>query len=62
MQRGDGGDWSSILDKTLLKPLNMSSSGVLSHGVEDIFAMKSLNTSLIGEPGYVDHRKGQVHG
>ncbi|KAF5551241.1 hypothetical protein FMEXI_3358 [Fusarium mexicanum] len=51
MQRSDGGDWPSILDKTLLQPLNMSDSGVLSHGVEDIFAMRSLNTSAIGEPG-----------
>lgn len=52
MQRSDGGDWPSILDKTILQPLSMSDSGVLSHGVEDIFAMKSLNTSAIGEPGY----------
>ncbi|KAF4496306.1 hypothetical protein FAGAP_7562 [Fusarium agapanthi] len=45
MQRSDSGDWPSILDKTLLQPLNMSDSGVLSHGVEDIFAMRSLNFS-----------------
>ncbi|KAF5707815.1 hypothetical protein FGLOB1_6719 [Fusarium globosum] len=51
MQRSDGGDWPSILDKTILQPLSMSDSGVLSHGVEDIFAMKSLKTSAIGEPG-----------
>ncbi|KAH7210368.1 beta-lactamase/transpeptidase-like protein [Fusarium oxysporum] len=51
IQRSDGADWSSILDKTILQPLNMSDSGVLSHGVEDIFAMKSLNISVTGEPG-----------
>ncbi|KAG5742787.1 hypothetical protein H9Q72_013116 [Fusarium xylarioides] len=51
MQRSDGGNWPSILDKTILQPLSMSDSGVLSHGVKDIFAMKSLNTSAIGEPG-----------
>ncbi|KAH7147633.1 beta-lactamase/transpeptidase-like protein [Fusarium sp. MPI-SDFR-AT-0072] len=51
MQRNGGNDWSSILHRTLLQPLNMSDSGVLSHDVEDIFAMKSLNSSVIGEPG-----------
>ncbi|KAF9775716.1 hypothetical protein IL306_006176 [Fusarium sp. DS 682] len=51
MERSDGGDWSSILEKTLLTPLNMTSSGTLSHDNEDIFAMKSLNASLVGEPG-----------
>ncbi|KAG9495096.1 hypothetical protein J7337_013330 [Fusarium musae] len=51
MQRSDGGNWPSILDKTILCPLNMTDSGVLGHGVEDVFAMNSLNTSAIGEPG-----------
>jgi CubicO group peptidase (beta-lactamase class C family) len=62
IQRSDGADWSSILDKTILQPLNMSDSGVLSHGVEDVFAMKSLNISATGEPGYADQREGQAHG
>jgi CubicO group peptidase (beta-lactamase class C family) len=50
MQRTDGGEWSSVLEETLLNPLNMTSSGVLSPENKDIFAMESLNTSLIGEP------------
>ncbi|PNP83992.1 hypothetical protein FNYG_02680 [Fusarium nygamai] len=51
MERRDGGNWPSVLDMAILQPLNMSNSGVLSHGVEDIFAMKSLDISASGEPG-----------
>ncbi|KAM0244944.1 hypothetical protein ACHAP5_005851 [Fusarium lateritium] len=50
MQRTEGTEWSAVLEKTLLKPLNMTSSGVLSPENKDIFAMDSLNTSLVGEP------------
>ncbi|WZH45563.1 beta-lactamase/transpeptidase-like protein [Fusarium acuminatum] len=50
MQRTGGAEWSSVLEDTLLSPLNMTSSGVLSPGSKDIFAMESLNSSLIGEP------------
>lgn len=50
MQRIDGAEWSSVLEDTLLSPLTMTSSGVLSPKNKDIFAMDSLNTSLIGEP------------
>lgn len=50
MQRTDGADWSSVLEDTLLSPLDMASSGVLSADTKDIFAMESLNISLIGEP------------
>ena len=51
MQRESGDEWSSIIEETLLNPLNMTSSGVLGHGIKDIFAMESLNTSIVGEPG-----------
>ncbi|RBR25676.1 uncharacterized protein FIESC28_01639 [Fusarium coffeatum] len=51
MQRESGDKWSSIIDETLLNPLNMTSSGVLGHDIKDIFAMESLNTSIVGEPG-----------
>ena len=51
MQRESGDEWSSIIDETLLTPLNMTSSGVLGHDIKDIFAMDSLNTSIVGEPG-----------
>ncbi|RGP69146.1 beta-lactamase family [Fusarium sporotrichioides] len=51
MQREVSGDWSSILQDTILNPLNLNSSGVLSHDSKDVFAMESLNTSMIGEPG-----------
>ncbi|KAF5635966.1 hypothetical protein F52700_5279 [Fusarium sp. NRRL 52700] len=51
MQRSDGSDWPTILDKTILQPLNMRDSEVLSHEVENIFTKKSLNISAIGEPG-----------
>lgn len=50
MQRTNGAEWSSVLEETLLNPLNMASSGVLNPENKDIFAMESLNTSLIGEP------------
>ncbi|KIL87030.1 hypothetical protein FAVG1_09584 [Fusarium avenaceum] len=50
MQRTDGADWSSVLEDTLLSPLDMASSSVLSADTKDIFAMESLNISLIGEP------------
>ncbi|KAM0195635.1 hypothetical protein ACHAPI_006184 [Fusarium lateritium] len=50
MQRTDSTEWSAVLEKTLLKPLNMTSSGVLSPKNKDIFAMDSLNNSLVGEP------------
>ncbi|KAM5350135.1 hypothetical protein ACJ41O_006640 [Fusarium nematophilum] len=48
---GEQGDWASLLDKTLFRPLNMTSSGVLSRDMTDIFAVDGLNTSQIGEPG-----------
>jgi len=51
MQKDSGDEWSSIIEETLLNPLNMTSSGVLGHDIKDIFAMESLNTSIIGEPG-----------
>ena len=51
MQREGDDKWSSIIDGTLVNPLNMTSSGVLGHDIKDIFAMESLNTSIIGEPG-----------
>ncbi|KAL6917181.1 hypothetical protein ACHAPO_006014 [Fusarium lateritium] len=51
MERESGSDWSSILGDTLLNPLNLTTSGILSHDSKDIFAMESLNTSIIGEPG-----------
>ncbi|KAM0351093.1 hypothetical protein ACHAPU_002875 [Fusarium lateritium] len=51
LQRENGDDWSSVLQDTLLSPLNMTSSGVLSPEQKDIFAMESLNTSMVGEPG-----------
>ncbi|KAF4959261.1 hypothetical protein FSARC_10777 [Fusarium sarcochroum] len=56
MQRSDGygsdGDgWASVLESTLLGPLNMTSSGVLSSDHKDVFAIDSLNISQIGEPG-----------
>jgi CubicO group peptidase (beta-lactamase class C family) len=50
MQRTGGAEWSFVLEESLLSPLNMTSSGVLSPENKDIFAMESLNTSLIGEP------------
>lgn len=51
MQREAERDWSSILEDTLLSPLNLTSSGLLSHDIKDIFAMESLNIPMIGEPG-----------
>lgn len=56
MQRSDGhgsdGDgWASVLENTLLDPLNMTTSGVLTSEDKDIFAIDSLNTSQVGEPG-----------
>ncbi|KAF4344200.1 hypothetical protein FBEOM_1794 [Fusarium beomiforme] len=51
MQRSEGGDWSSVLERTLLTPLNMTSSGVLTRDDKDIFGMRRLNTSQAGEPG-----------
>lgn len=51
MQRDSDDEWSSIIDETLLNPLNMTFSGVLGHDIKDIFAIESLNTSIIGEPG-----------
>ncbi|QPC70498.1 hypothetical protein HYE68_001250 [Fusarium pseudograminearum] len=51
MQREVGDEWSSILEDTLLRPLNLNSSGLLSQDSKDIFAMESLNISTIGEPG-----------
>jgi CubicO group peptidase (beta-lactamase class C family) len=51
MQKDSGDEWSSIVERTLLNPLNMTSSGVLGHDIKDIFALESLNTSIIGEPG-----------
>jgi hypothetical protein len=50
MQRTGSAEWSSVLEESLLNPLNMTSSGVLSPENKDIFAMESLNSSLIGEP------------
>ncbi|KAK7409300.1 hypothetical protein QQX98_008540 [Neonectria punicea] len=43
--------WASVLENTLLRPLNMTSSGLLSAGMTDVFAIDGLNTSQIGEPG-----------
>ncbi|KAF5023545.1 hypothetical protein F66182_4412 [Fusarium sp. NRRL 66182] len=56
MQRSDGytsgfDGWASVLGDTLLRPLNMTSSGVLNLEDRDIFAINTLNASLIGEPG-----------
>ncbi|KAM0553249.1 hypothetical protein ACHAPJ_007538 [Fusarium lateritium] len=56
MQRSDGygrdvDGWASVLQNTLLDPLNMTTSGVLRSEDKDIFAIDSLNTSQIGEPG-----------
>lgn len=53
MQREADSDWSSILEHTLLSPLNLTHSGLLDYDSKDIFAMDSLNTSIIGEPGWV---------
>ncbi|KAF4997439.1 hypothetical protein FGRMN_3803 [Fusarium graminum] len=51
MQEESGKEWVSVLQDTLLNPLNMTSSGVLSLEQKDIFAMESLNISMVGEPG-----------
>ncbi|KAF4982476.1 hypothetical protein FZEAL_1901 [Fusarium zealandicum] len=56
MQRDNGygngqEDWASILQRTVLSPLNMTSSGLLSPDSKKVFAIDTLNTSQIGEPG-----------
>ncbi|EEU35573.1 uncharacterized protein NECHADRAFT_52335 [Fusarium vanettenii 77-13-4] len=43
--------WGSVLDDSLLRPLNMRSSGLLSPDDTDVFAIEGLNLSQIGEPG-----------
>jgi hypothetical protein len=43
--------WTSVLDDTLLRPLNMTSTGLLSPDTTDVFAIDGLNTSQLGEPG-----------
>ncbi|KAF4455690.1 hypothetical protein FALBO_15571 [Fusarium albosuccineum] len=48
---GKADGWTSLLEKTLLQPLNMTSSGLLSPDATDIFAIDGMNTSHIGEPG-----------
>ncbi|RGP73175.1 beta-lactamase family [Fusarium longipes] len=53
MQRESDADWPSIMEDTLLRPLNLTFSGILSHDAKDIFAMESLNTSIVGEPGAI---------
>ncbi|KAH6887495.1 beta-lactamase/transpeptidase-like protein [Thelonectria olida] len=48
--RGSHKSWASVLDHTLLQPLNMTSTCLLSDAT-DVFAIDGLNTSQIGEPG-----------
>ncbi|KAL3601256.1 hypothetical protein FPOAC2_05512 [Fusarium poae] len=55
MERESGSDWTSILEDTLLKPLNLTSSGVLSHDCKDIFAMESLNRTWVKDLARAGH-------
>ncbi|KAI9899729.1 hypothetical protein N3K66_006190 [Trichothecium roseum] len=49
--KGDGGgDWKSFLEDAVFDPLNMTSTALLEHGMDDVFAIEGLNTSRIGEP------------
>ncbi|KPM43789.1 hypothetical protein AK830_g2769 [Neonectria ditissima] len=48
--RGES-SWASLLESTLLRPLNMSSSSLLSPIAKDVFANEGMNISQIGEPG-----------
>ncbi|KAF5670078.1 hypothetical protein FHETE_4761 [Fusarium heterosporum] len=64
MQEESGKEWVSVLQDTLLSPLNMTSSGVLSPEQKDVFAMESLNISIVGEPGalsFVSSMKDLAH-
>lgn len=56
MQRENGHkrgnhSWASVLEKTLLRPLNMTSTSLLCDNMTDVFAIDGLNISQIGEPG-----------
>ncbi|KAH7148240.1 beta-lactamase/transpeptidase-like protein [Dactylonectria macrodidyma] len=50
-RKGGVHTWASVLDKAILKPLNMTSSGLLCPTMENVFALDGLNTSQTGEPG-----------
>lgn len=43
--------WASVLEKTLLRPLNMTSTSLLCDNMTDVFAIDGLKMSQIGEPG-----------
>lgn len=45
-----GGDWKSFLEGAVFEPLNMTSTALLEHGMDDVFAIEGLNTSRLGEP------------
>ncbi|KAH8685127.1 beta-lactamase/transpeptidase-like protein [Ilyonectria robusta] len=56
MQRENGHkrgnhSWASVLEKTLLRSLNMTSTSLLCDNMTDVFAIDGLNISQIGEPG-----------
>lgn len=43
--------WASVLETTLLRPLNMTSTSLLWDNMTGVFAIDGLNISQIGEPG-----------
>lgn len=44
------GDFSEVLQNSVLGPLNMTNSGLLSKDLSNVFAADGLNLSQIGEP------------
>ncbi|KAH7148999.1 beta-lactamase/transpeptidase-like protein [Dactylonectria estremocensis] len=50
-RKGGVHTWASVLENAILRPLNMTSSGLLCPTMNDVFAIDGLNMSQIGEPG-----------
>lgn len=44
-------DFSTLVDESIARPLNMTMTGVLGHDKLDIYAIDGLNMSQAGEPG-----------